>query len=76
MLFKGILNIISSTIITLSLKSTSGGTIITSALREPIVRSIKIVIVKGVKALNKGGVARGKGKRRGKDKRRGKSIKF
>jgi hypothetical protein len=53
MLIKGVLNVILSTIIA-------------SALKELIVKSTRVAIARGVKALNKGGATRGKGKRRGK----------
>jgi hypothetical protein len=69
MLVKGVLNVILSTIIALSLRSTRGSTTIISALGEPIIRSTRVAILKGVKALNKGGVARGRGRKRGRSAR-------
>jgi hypothetical protein len=58
MLTRGVLNVILSTIITLSLRNTSKSTIIVGVLGELIIRSTRIVIIKGVKALNKGGAVR------------------
>jgi hypothetical protein len=48
MLAKRVFAIILRTIIALSLRTTSGNTITISVLRELIVKSKKIVIVKGV----------------------------
>jgi hypothetical protein len=62
MLARGVLAIILRTAIALSLRTISKSTIIVSALGEPIVRSKKIVIVKGVNLLKRGG-SRGKGGR-------------
>jgi ribose/xylose/arabinose/galactoside ABC-type transport system permease subunit len=62
MLASRVLAIILRTAIALSLRTISGSTIIVGALRELIVRLKKIVVVRGVKLLKRGG-ARGKGKR-------------
>jgi hypothetical protein len=62
MLAKGVLAIILRTTIALSLRTISGSTIIIGALREPIVRLNKIIVVKGVKLLKRGG-SRKRGKR-------------
>jgi hypothetical protein len=62
MLAKGVLAIILRTTIALSLRTISGSTIIVGALREPIVKSKKIVVARGVKLLKRGG-ARGRGGR-------------
>jgi hypothetical protein len=62
MLAKGVLAIILMTTIALSLRTISGSTIIIGALREPIVRLNKIIVVKGVKLLKRGG-SRKRGKR-------------
>jgi hypothetical protein len=59
MLARGVLIIILRTAIALSLRTISGSTIIIGALRELIVRSKRIAVVKGVKSLKRGG-ARGR----------------
>jgi hypothetical protein len=61
MLTRGVLNVVSSTTIALGLGSTSGGTIIAGALGEPIVRSTRAAIARGVEALNRGGSSMWKG---------------
>jgi hypothetical protein len=65
MLAKGVLAVVLRTAIALSLRTISGSTIIVGALGEPIVRSKKIAVAKGVKLLKRGG-ARGKGGRNAK----------
>jgi hypothetical protein len=62
MLTRRVLAIILRTIIALSLRTISGSTIIISALGEPIARLKKIIIVKRVKSLKRGGL-RKRGKR-------------
>jgi hypothetical protein len=62
MLARRVLAVILATIIALSLRTTSGSTIIISALGEPIVRLKKIAVARGVKSLKRKG-ARGKGGR-------------
>jgi hypothetical protein len=62
MLAKRVLAVILKTIIALSLRITSGSIIIISALRELIVKSKKIVVIRGVKLLKRG-EARGRGRK-------------